>query len=101
MWSQFMLNAKSLASTMLCIGFICWGYRRKYELDEILSSRARIARWLVVAVTFLIITFPVGQITHPWIGYARVALGIICIAFFCWPNLTNKLLNEKSELDIK
>ena len=101
MWPQFISNAKVIAGCMLNIGFICWAYRRKYELDEILSSRARIVRWLVVTISFLIVTFPVGHITNPWIGYTRVLIGIICVAFFCWPNLANRILNEKSELDIE
>jgi hypothetical protein len=101
MWSQFILNAKLLVGTMICIGFPCWAGRRKYELDEVLSPRARTARWVVIAITFLIVTFPVGQITNPWIGYARVIVAFVCVAFFCWPNLINRVLNKQSELDIQ
>jgi hypothetical protein len=86
---------------MLSIGLICWAYRRKYELDEVFSSRARIARWLVVAVTFVISTLPLGHITNLWTGITQVATLTVCIGFFCWPNLANRLLHEKSELDIK
>jgi hypothetical protein len=101
MFAQFIANAESLAASMLSIGLTCWAIRKKYEFDEVLSPLARITRWLVVAVTFLIVTFPVSQITHLRIGITRVTIGIICISFFCWPNLANRLLHEKSELDIQ
>jgi len=88
MFEQILANARFLAQSGVCIWFVFWAYRRKYELDEKLDRRAKIVRWLVVAVCYVLASLP-----GPRFGPAKAVAMVGGLAFFCWPNFAYRLTN--------
>lgn len=70
----------------VCIWFFFWPYRRKYELDYKLDGASNIVRWAVVLSGL-------GAALLPGLAlrYARVAWGIVSVAFLAWPNFAYHL----------
>lgn len=87
----------SFSAKIACIWFSVWAVRRKAEVDYALERPARVVRWSVVVVGFVMGYYLPG----PKFGYLRVAGGFLGLAFLCWPNfayhLTNLFTKEKGE----
>jgi hypothetical protein len=77
MFDQILANARFLAQSEVCIWFVFWAYRRKYELD----GRAKVVRWSIVGVCYVL-----GCLPGPRFGPAKLAALVVGLAFFCWPN---------------
>jgi hypothetical protein len=88
MFEQILANARFLAQSEVCIWFVFWAYRRRYELDEKLDRRAKLVRWSIVGVCYVL-----GCLPGPRFGPAKAVALVVGLAFFCWPNFAYHLTN--------
>ena len=78
MWSI----ASRLAGAEICIWLIVWSIRRRGEIDEKLDPTGKLIRWGVVLGGWLLASIPGGRF-----GPFRAVVGLLGLAFLCWPNL--------------
>ena len=88
MTEQVFANARFLALNGVCIWFVFWAYRRKYEVDAKLDRRAKIVRWSVVGLCFALASLP-----GPRLGPAKGIAMLVGLVLFCWPNFAYYLTN--------
>jgi hypothetical protein len=88
MFEQILANARFLAQSGVCIWFVFWAYRRKYELDEKLDRPAILVRWSVVGVCYVLASLP-----GPRFAPAKEVAMVVGLAFFCWPNFAYRVKN--------
>jgi len=79
----------SYSAKIACIWLSVWAIRRRAEADYPLDKLTRTVRWVTVAVGFAIAYYLLG----PELTYARVAGGLLGLAFLCWPNFAYHLTN--------
>jgi hypothetical protein len=93
-----MLVPANLASTssgtgmlvgVLNIWLAVWAIRRKGEFDYELDKPARLIRWSMVGIGFGLIPRVPNQWAHA--GDVRISLGVLAMAFLCWPNFAYRL----------
>jgi hypothetical protein len=87
---ETILYIEQLAGTAVSVWFVCWAYRRRYELDIHLTRSEQIARWVVVAICLAITLLPGA---HLQLAAIRIIGGLVGICFVAWPNLGHHALN--------
>jgi hypothetical protein len=101
--AQFLANTKLVASCVISLWFICWSYRRRYELDEKLSYKAKLIRGVIVVICSVIAAVPLPVASRyriPMVTFHIAAL-IVCIAFACWPNFATRIFPDKTEVGLE
>jgi hypothetical protein len=81
-------HVQSIIGGSIGIWFIFWSIRRRFGLDEFLSTQAQYVRWAIILLSL----FAVLLIPEPRFALLRMFIGIIGLSFFCWPNFANRLL---------
>jgi len=76
-----------LVQKSLGIWFLVWGVRYKADQDFKLSGTAKIVRWAVVGIGYVLAA------SLPGPGFVRLVPGLAGICFLCWPNLAYHLTN--------
>lgn len=88
MWEGLLAYASRLVQTAVCLWLVCWGVRRKYELDYKLDSRTQKTRWAIISVCFLC-----AMLQGDEFKWLRILSGIIGLGFVAWPNLAYHLVS--------
>ena len=70
-----------MVSGAFSIWLTCLGFRRKYGLDHKLDRTGRLIRWFVVFASAILVVF---ELVPP--GNVAVAIGLLSLGFFAWPN---------------
>jgi hypothetical protein len=84
MISAARLNYMSfVAGRSITVWLPAWLIRHGRKLDLLHTSTGVIARWAVVLLCFLAVTFVEGAPLAP----LRIVLGITGLMVLCWPNL--------------
>jgi len=84
MLKEALVYLSRLAQGAMCVWFVCWAIRRRYELDVKLSRKEQLARWFIVAIAF-----GLTLVGSPRLAALRIIAGLVGIAFFAWPNLAH------------
>ena len=77
---------KTIALEVMCIWFVAWGLRRKYELDEALDTRAWIVRVTIILIGTVCLLF-----RSPSFMYERLVFGGAAAAVTVWPNFAYRI----------
>lgn len=80
--------ASQVAKGAVAVWFVSWALRRKYELDEKLTWREQILRWVVVAIFF-----GLTLLDGPKLAAVRIIAWIFGTAFLAWPNLAHRAMS--------
>ena len=76
-----------LAQKSLGIWFLVWAIRYKADWDFKLSGTAKVVRWAVITIGYVLAA------SLPGPGFVRLVPGFAGICFLCWPNLSYHLTN--------
>lgn len=80
-------GALAIAGKSFGIWFVAWAIRRKGEFDYRLDRITQLLRWVIVAVSFAVVTnFPKPSVPR------AIAL-TVGLAFLAWPNFAYHLRN--------
>lgn len=80
--------AARLAADAACVWFAVWAIRKKYALDYPVEYTAKVVRWSLVVVSFVL-----ALLRQPEFRPIRIFAGILLLAFLCWPNFAYRLVN--------
>lgn len=78
---------RQLAGTYTSVWFICWGLRRRYELDVKLTNLEQAVRWVMVAAASALTLLPGAHLAA-----VRIGSFLIGTCFVAWPNLTHLII---------
>jgi hypothetical protein len=80
--------AGRLAASFVCIWFVSWSVRRRYELDCELTVGEKVFRWTIVAAGFGLSLIP-GKSFEP----VRLIAGLTALALLAFPNLVRVIFD--------
>lgn len=87
--SEVYESLSQLAGTYASVWFLCWGLRRRYELDVKLSNLEQKIRWAVVAVASALTLLPGARLAS-----VRIVCFLIGLCFIAWPNLAHHFVQK-------